>query len=71
MKNALLFKNVGLGEIGVQDKLTSDELYNRILDMIKNIKIYKESAANARKLVSTDSAKRIVDIVMLCGRQRE
>lgn len=63
LKNARMFKNLGLGEIGIQEKLTSDELYSRILEMSKNIKTYKESAAKAQKLVKIDAAEHIISVL--------
>lgn len=63
VKNALFLKSVGLAEVLFQDKLTSDVLYEKILNMEKHLFNYQKFAVSAKKLLNIDSADRIISVV--------
>lgn len=63
MKNALMLKRVGLGEVLPQKKLTSERLLKSILKMFENISSYRKNAKKAKKLIVLDAGKKIADLV--------
>jgi len=60
-KNALMVKQIGLGEILLQEDLSPENLLDKIDQMIKNLDKYSSAGTQTRKLVSSDAAKKIVD----------
>lgn len=62
-KNALLFKNTGLGEIEEQEGLTSDRLFEKISTMINNKEIYEKAREKAQSLVKTNVAEEFIRII--------
>ncbi|MDP3988471.1 MAG: UDP-N-acetylglucosamine--N-acetylmuramyl-(pentapeptide) pyrophosphoryl-undecaprenol N-acetylglucosamine transferase [Candidatus Levybacteria bacterium] len=62
-KNAQFLSKQGLGEIVVQEKITPDDLYNKIIFMINNIDKYKKSAISVKILIEEDAAKKIIKVL--------
>lgn len=60
-KNALMVKQMGLGEILLQEELNPENLLKKIDQMIKNLDKYSSVGNQAKKLVSPDAAKKIVN----------
>ncbi len=63
LKNALIIKKVGLGEIVNQEEVSSEDLNNKITDMFKNISSYKMHAKDGQTLIIENAAKKIVDVL--------
>lgn len=62
MENAAFFKNLGLGEIGIQNKLTPDKLLEKINIMFKNLEKYK--SVKSKNLIKEDAAEKIANVVL-------
>jgi UDP-N-acetylglucosamine--N-acetylmuramyl-(pentapeptide) pyrophosphoryl-undecaprenol N-acetylglucosamine transferase len=59
LKNATFLKELGLGEIGLQNTLTSEVFVSTISAMLKNLKAYQLK----EKVLITDAAENIVKVV--------
>lgn len=59
-ENAELVESVGLGKVIKQNELTPKVLLNTITTMMTNIKFYRKKKAEAKKLVSLNSAEKII-----------
>ena len=69
LKNALLFKSQGFGEVLEQKYLTYDTLLQKIRDMLHNIGKYTKNKAGILK--TKDSAKKIVEIVKYAKKKKK
>lgn len=58
--NALFVKKIGLGEVIDQLTTSPDDLYEKISAMISHLEIYKSHKEEARRLIHTDAAERII-----------
>ena len=67
--NAVLFKKIGLGEYIEQKFLTGDLLLEKVHDMIKEQKKYKENAKYAGEYIHKDATNEIIDQLYLYGRK--
>lgn len=63
VENALFLKSVGLAEVLFQDKLTSDILYEKIINMAQHLFNYQKFSVLAKKLLKKDGADRIISVV--------
>lgn len=59
-ENALFFQKIGLGEFLSQETLTSDALFNKIAEVVKNRARYEAVAKEAKALVKETAAREIV-----------
>lgn len=66
LKNAMLMKSVGLGQILEQNKASGQQLQEAIHSMVENIENYKKHILQANALVKKDAAQRIIAEVMAC-----
>lgn len=62
-KNAKMLAKTGIAEILPQKELTAESLLALIEKMLNNLPKYKQNAFRAKKLVKTDAAEAIVDLV--------
>lgn len=62
-KNAQFFSKLGLGKILNQDDLTSDLLYEEIVQFVKQKDIYNSQSNIARTLRKENSAEEIINVV--------
>lgn len=62
-KNAKMIAATGLAEIIPQDELTGVILYQKIINMIQNLKSYQRQAPKSQKIIKTDATKKIADEV--------
>lgn len=63
MKNAMLVKEFGLGEVLLQDGLTSESLLANIEKMIKYSKNYKNKDEEKMRSIHKNAAKKIIQVV--------
>ncbi len=63
VKNAQFLASVGIGEVVLQNDLTSETFYEKIISMIKHIETYKKHKPVAMALIYKDAGKRIIDVV--------
>lgn len=61
-KNALMFKNMGLGEVG-SEKLSADEFFSTIKKMLENLKNYKTRKSISEEELIGNAAKNIKKVV--------
>ncbi len=61
--NALFFQKTGLGEVFDQDALTPGLFFEKIQEMVANLRLYKSHAHETQKLIPTDAAERIIEII--------
>lgn len=66
MENATFFKNLGLGEIGLQNKLTPGKLPEKINLMFKNLNKYK--SVRSRNLIREDASEKIASVALLSAK---
>lgn len=73
IKNALLLKEIGLGEILDQEKITSQKLYEQIVFMVKNIDNYKRKGKLAKKLVEKEAEEKIISVLyqVICEKEEK
>lgn len=62
-ENADILKNLGICEVVKEESITSETLYERIDSMVTRLEKYKLHKYEAKKLVTEDSAEKIVEIV--------
>lgn len=63
LKGALVMKKAGLAEVGDQDTLTPETLYESINQMMKHLFVYKKQSKHAQQLVISDAAQRIIALI--------
>jgi UDP-N-acetylglucosamine--N-acetylmuramyl-(pentapeptide) pyrophosphoryl-undecaprenol N-acetylglucosamine transferase len=63
LTNAEFVKKIGLGEVIDQLSTSPDDLYAKVSEMISNVEVYKKHKEEARKLIHTDAAKKIIEVV--------
>lgn len=63
IKNAQMVADLGMAEILMEKELTPNRLYNLIIRMLGNIKVYQKKASQGKKMVRLDAAKKIVEIL--------
>lgn len=61
LENASLLADVGLAEVLRQSELSSTSLCEKIKTVMTELKIYKNAASKARKLVIANAAQKLVD----------
>ncbi len=63
LQNALFVQEVGLGEVVDQQSLTSEKLYEKVVEMFTSLGKYKAHAEEAKRLVDVDAAEKIIKVV--------
>lgn len=63
IKNAQMVADLRLAEVLLQKKLTPNNLYNLVIKMLKNIRIYEKNAQKGKNLVKLNAAKKIVTLL--------
>lgn len=63
LSNANFVKKIGLAEVVDQLTTTPDELYEKITTMVSNLPAYATHKENARKLIHTNAAEKIIEVV--------
>lgn len=69
--NAELFSSTGLGEYILQQNLTSQKLLEKMRDMIKEQKKYKDHAHEAMQYIHKDAVDKIIEQINFYGRRKE
>ena len=67
-KNALFMESLGLAEVIPQNILNSDKLYKVVSSMVGNKLQYSKHVVEARKVVSIDAVKKIIEVIKVCGK---
>lgn len=68
LKNAVFFKELGLGEIEEQKNLTAEEFSEKINDMMENIQKYK--ILESIDVLPKNAAKKIVEVIYAAKKER-
>ena len=63
LENALFVKNLGMAEVIEQQLLTPQSLVLMISNMMHNLAEYKRHGEKAKKLIHTDAAKKIIEVI--------
>lgn len=63
LENSLFVKKLGMAEIIEQQLLTPESLVLMINNMINNLAEYKKNGENAKKLIHTDAARKIIEVM--------
>ncbi|MDP2649927.1 MAG: UDP-N-acetylglucosamine--N-acetylmuramyl-(pentapeptide) pyrophosphoryl-undecaprenol N-acetylglucosamine transferase [bacterium] len=66
LKNALFFKELGLGEI-LEKNASSNDLCQKVILMLSNINNYKKSGEKAKGLIKKEAAENIINVLKSCA----
>lgn len=69
--NARFFEKIGLAKVLLQKNLTKDSLIENILDLVKDLEIWKKSAKQSADLVIPDAANRLALEVILLAKKKQ
>ena len=67
--NANFVKKIGLAEVVDQLRISPEELFQKVIDMIFRLDSYQSHSTEARKLIHTDAAGKIIKEV-LCAKEK-
>lgn len=63
LKNAILLEKTGLGKVVEQNTLTPDRFYEIVMAVAGDLDKYKKSEKQAKELIKTDAAKKVVAVL--------
>lgn len=63
-QNAREFEKINAAEVITEDVLTSDELYNKIIELVSNKEKMTAMSQNIKKLAKTDALEKIYELVL-------
>jgi uncharacterized protein (TIGR00661 family) len=71
LTNARFVSELGLAEVANQNALTAESLYSLITSMINNLDDYKAHGRDARGLIDTSAADKIVEVITDAKKQKK
>jgi UDP-N-acetylglucosamine--N-acetylmuramyl-(pentapeptide) pyrophosphoryl-undecaprenol N-acetylglucosamine transferase len=70
LANAEFVKRIGLAEVVDQLKISPDELFQKVIEMISHLDSYQRHRTEARELIHTDAAEKIIKEVNYAKEKR-